>query len=118
MANATDQQMQRYADERIRPRAEQFRNLRAACLDDQAAIDDVYARATSNSRWNDNRPDGPPHLLQSGNSANPDDALNYNAFLALFEKFMAGTFANLSEANSAAANWAVLQDACVRNIGA
>lgn len=117
MANATDQQMQRYADERIRPRAEQFRNLRAACNDDRGAIDDIYARAVSASRWTDARTDGPPHLLQSGNSANPDDALNYNTFVALFEKFMAGTFASLNEANSAAANWAVLQDACVRPQG-
>jgi len=114
MANATDAQMQRYADERIRPRAEQFRNLRTACADDRGAIDDIYARAVSNSRWTDARTDGPPHLLQSGNSANPDDALNYNTFIALFEKFMAGTFASLNEANGAAANWAVLQDACVR----
>lgn len=117
MANATDAQMQRYADERIRPRAEQIRNLRTACTDDRGAIDDVYARATSNSRWTDARTDGPPHLLQSGNSANPDDMLNYNTFLALFEKFMAGTFADVNEANSAAANWNVLQDACVRSQG-
>ena len=117
MANATDAQMQRFADERVRLRAEQFRNLRAACLDDKAAIDDIYARAVSASRWNDARTDGPPHLLQSGNSANPDDALNYNTFIALFEKFMAGTFANLTEANSAAANWTTLQRAAVRPTG-
>lgn len=117
MAEATDIQMQAFADQRLRPRAEQFRNLRLACADDRGAIDDVYARAVGNSRWTDARADGPPHILQSGNSASPDDLLNYNSFLALFEKFMAGTFADLGEANSAAANWAVLQDACVRSVG-
>lgn len=116
MAQATDIQMQNFADQRLRVRAEQFRNLRIACQGDVAAIDDVYARAVSASRWTDGRTDGPPHLLQSGNSANPDDLLNYNSFIQLFEKFMSGTFATAEEANLAAAQWAVLQDACVRSI--
>lgn len=113
MAAATDQQMQTFANERVRPRAEQIRELRESLADDRNAIDDIYARATSNSRWDDNRTEV-PHLLQSGNSANPDDMLNFNTFAALFEKFMAGTFASLEEANSAAANWNTLVDACVR----
>lgn len=116
MAAATDIQMQVYSDTRVRPRAEQFRNLRIACADDRAAIDDVYARAVSNSRWTDNRTDGPPHLLQSGNSASPDDMLVYNTFASLFEKFMTGTFATVEEANSAKAQWDVLQDACVKGV--
>lgn len=117
MAAATDPQMQSFSDQRIRPRAEQFRNLRAACLDDVGAIDAAYERGVSNSRWTDARTDGPPKLLISGNSASPDDVLNYNAFIGLFEKFMAGTFATVEEANSAAAQWLVLQDAAVRPIG-
>lgn len=117
MAEATNAQMQQFANERVRRRAEQFRALRAACLDDIAAIDDIYARAVGADRWNDSRTDGPPHLLQSGNSANPDDMLNFNSFIQAFEKFMAGTFANVGEANAAAAQWAVLQDACVQPIG-
>jgi hypothetical protein len=117
MAEANDVQMQQYADERIRRRAESFRNLRASCADDRGAIDDIYARAVGNDRWEDGREDGPPHLLQSGNAANPDDMKNYNTFAALFEKFMSGTFATVEEANGAAANWAVLQDACVRPLG-
>jgi hypothetical protein len=118
MAVATNEQMQRYADERMRVRSEQFRNLRISAADDRAAIDDIYQRAVSNSRWNDARTDGVPHLLQSGNNADPDDMLNFNSFLAMFEKFMAGTFESLGEANSAAANWQVVQDACVRPVGA
>lgn len=117
MAEATNAQMQRFADERIRPRAEQVRALLLAVNDDTAAIDDAYARAVGTSRWDDDRTDGPPHLLQSGNAANPDDLLNYNTFAALFKKFMGGTFASLAEANSAAANWAVLQRAAVRPSG-
>ena len=60
MPEATNRQMQQFADERIRPRAEQFRNLRASCLDDKSIIDDVYARAIGTDRWNDSRNDGPP----------------------------------------------------------
>jgi hypothetical protein len=116
MAAATDVQMQTYANERLRPRAEQLRAAFAACADDQAAIDDIYARAVSNSRWTDARADGPPHLLQSGNSANPDDMLSYNTALARIAQFRAGTFANVGEANEFAALWAVLQDACVRPV--
>lgn len=122
MAVATNVQMQTFANERVRPRAEQFRNLRIACLDDVGAIDDIYARAVENpgTQWNDNRSDGPPHLLKSGydntTPANPDDILNFNSFIQLFEKFMAGSFVSVEEANSAAAQWAVLQDACVRPV--
>jgi len=116
MPAANDAQMQQFANERVRVRAEQFRNLRIACADDVSAIDDIYARAVSASRWDDNRTDGPPHLLQSGDSASPDDMLNFNSFAQLFEKFMAGTFADVNEANSAAAQWAVLVDACVRPV--
>jgi hypothetical protein len=117
MAQATDAQMQQYANERIRPRAEQLRALFNACADDKAANDDVYARAISASRWNDARTDGPPRLLQSGNSANPDDMTNYNAALDLIAKFKAGTFASLAEANSFATMWAVILKACVRPAG-
>lgn len=111
---ATDPQMQRFADERVRVFAERVRALRIRAADDKAAIDDIFERAAGDVRWNDARTDGPPHLLQSGDSANPDDMLVYNSFITLLEKFFAGTFATLNEANSAAAEWAVLQRACVR----
>lgn len=114
MAEATNEQMQAYANERVRKRAEALRALRTGFLDDKSAIDDVYARAAGANRWTDARTDGPPHLLLAGNSASPDDILNYNAFISLFEKFLTGTFATVNEANSAAAQWTVLQRACVR----
>lgn len=116
MPEATNAQMQTYADQRLRPRAEQIRALFAACEDDVASIDDIYARAVGTNRWNDARTD-PPHLLQSGNSASPDDMLNYNAAIQLLVKLKNGTFASQAEANGFAALWAVLVDACVRPIG-
>lgn len=117
MPEANDVQMQQFANERLRPRAEQLRHMRASCVDDKAAIDDIYARAVGNKPWEDSREDGPPHLLQAGSSSAPDDILNFNSAITLVEKFFAGTFSSLEEANSFSANWAVLQDACVRPIG-
>jgi hypothetical protein len=114
---ATDQQMQTFANERIRPRAEQFRALDLACADDKAALDDEYARAQAGPLWSDARADGPPHLLASGPGSSPDDLTNYNALLDLWRKFRTGTFVSLAEANSAAALFTVLMRACVRPAG-
>jgi hypothetical protein len=105
MAIANDQQMQTFCDTRIRVFAEQIRAAYIAAQDHKAAIDDEYARATSSAAWADNRTD-PPHLLQSGNGANPDDMLNFNAFLTNFIAYMAGESA-----------WPVLEKACVRSPG-
>jgi hypothetical protein len=104
---ATDAQMQAFADQRIRPFAEAARSLYLAAKDHKAAIDDVYARATSASGWADNRTDGPPHLLQSGNSANPDDVLNFNTFVTNLIAFVEGE-----------ASWTTLERACVRALAA
>jgi hypothetical protein len=82
--NATNAQMQAYADERIRPFAESLRLLLAQAQDHLAAITDEYARATSGPIWNDARSDGPPHLLASGPGSSPDDLTNFNAFLVAF----------------------------------
>lgn len=105
--SATDVQMQTYCDQRVRVFAEAARSLYLAAKDHKAAIDDVYARATSTSAWADNRTDGPPHLLQSGNSANPDDVLNFNTFITNFIAFV-----------EADASWTVLERACVRALAA
>jgi hypothetical protein len=100
MPVATNQQMQAFADQRIRPRAEQFRALVNSLRDDKASIDDEYARAISASAWADTRND-PPHLLQSGNSANPDDLLNYNALVSALLTIIDGT-SNIDDAANAA----------------
>lgn len=62
MPMATDTQMQAYADQRIRVRAEAFRALLNGFRDDKAAIDDVYDRAANGSAWADAR----------GSTTNPD----------------------------------------------
>ena len=117
MAEATDQQMQVFSDTRVRVMAELLRKVRVEAADHRSAIDDVYARAIGTSRWNDARADGPPHLLKSGNSASPDDMLNFNSALVRLEQLFAGTFANVGEANEFASLWNVLIDACVRPVG-
>lgn len=117
MANAVDQQMQNYCDQRIRPRSETFRGFLNSIQDDKNSIGDEYARANSVTAWADARTDGPPHLLQAGNSANPDDVLNYNAFITALLTIVNGTD-NGSDANNAAtirSTWPVLQRACVRS---
>lgn len=98
--SATDQQMQQYANERIRVRAEQFRALINACRDDKAAIDAVYDRATNGVAWTDSRIDGPPKLLAS------QDFLVFNAFVSDFIAAVdSGAMHN---------NLNVFQAACVR----
>ena len=119
MPIATDAQMQAFADQRIRPRAESLRLLLSQLTDDKASIGDEYSRATSATAWADARTDGPPHLLQSGNAANPDDFLNYNALITALTNLINGTsVANGStvaaDAATLHANWSVLMNACVR----
>lgn len=99
--------MQKYADERIRPRAEQLRALVNALRDDKAAIEDVYARAVGASPWNDARTDGPPTLL------NQQDMLTYNAVITILLKCVDGE-ATLQEISDLSSNWPVFQGACVR----
>jgi len=119
MAEATDSQMQAFFDQRIRTFGELARTLYLAAKDHKAAIDDEYARASGTNRYNDARTDGPPHLLQSGNGANPDDLLNFNQFITAFTTIIDGSDIANDAANAAAMRsaWAVLQRACVRPIG-
>jgi hypothetical protein len=111
---ATDVQMQTYADQRIRVRAETFRALVNSSTDDKNNITDEYARASSAIAWADARTDGPAHLLQAGNNANPDDFLNYNALITTFLALIAGT-ASPTEVAAFPGQWAVFQRACVRS---
>ncbi len=108
---ATDQQMQQYADHRIRVRAEHFRALINSCRDDKAAIDEIYDRAANGAPWNDNRGDGPPTLLDE------QDVLVFNAFITLFLSCIDGT-AVTGDVVQLNANLPVFQAACVRPVGA
>lgn len=122
MPIATDQQMQTFCDQRIRPRAEQLRAVYNAMTDDKASIADEFSRAANGPIWNDARTDGPPHLLASGPGSSPDDLSNYNAFATALLNLINGTsVANGStvaaDAATVHANWSVLMDACVRPAG-
>lgn len=75
MAKATDDQIQRYVNERVRKRSEQIRALLLAMEDDKSAIADVYEALTDAPTWTDSRQDGPPHILTK------DDVLAWNAFI-------------------------------------
>jgi len=114
MANATDIQMQSYMDQRIRPRAEQFRDLRNAVVDDQTAITDEFSRASNGPIWNDARTDGPPHLLASGPGSSPDDLTNYNALCVTFLALISGT-ATVTQITNFPGQWAIFMRACVRS---
>mgnify|MGYP000538214217 CR=1 FL=1 len=94
---ATNQQVQQYVNDRIRPRAEQLRDLYNAIADDKASIDEVYANVAEDSDWTDERSDGPPRL------ATPQDVLSYNAFISDLKAWI--------EAN---ANWPIVRAMCVR----
>jgi hypothetical protein len=75
MPAATDQQVQQFVNERLRPRAEQIRALLLAMEDDKSAIDDVYAALTAQSpTWDDEHDGNPPHLLSV------NDVLALNTF--------------------------------------
>lgn len=111
MAIATDQQVQTYVDQRVRPRCEQLRALALSVDDDKATLDDIYAALTQETpTWSDTRTDAPPHLLL------PSDVLAWNTFITGVQKLRDGTFADLTEANSFAAQWAVVLAACVRSV--
>ena len=73
---ATNLQIQQWADQRTRQRAEQIRALLLAMEDDRAAFDDVYAGLTKEGAdWEDTRTDGPPNLLTR------NDLLGINTFI-------------------------------------
>jgi hypothetical protein len=116
MAEATNIQVQKYCDERIRVFAEQFRAVIAAGRDHKSAIDDIYARAAGSNAWADARTDGPPHLLKCGNASNPDDVLNFNSFVAALLDIFDGVGTDATNAATLRANWNVLVDACVRPV--
>lgn len=99
MAIATDQQVQTYADTRVRQRCEQIRDLVAQLQDDKAAIDDVYAALTQpEPTWVDQRT-AAPHTLEGS------DVLSYNTFIT-----------SLIDAITGDTQYPIIKKACVRPI--
>ena len=100
---ATDQQVQSFCDQSVRPRVEQIRQLYLACKLDVAQYGDIYANLTNNPEWTDARTDGPPHL------AVPSDMLAVNSFVAAFINLIEG-----GDTSQGAAQWPIVQKLCVR----
>lgn len=96
---ATDQQVQNFVDQRIRPIAEQARALKIQMDDIIASIDAVYDALdpTNEATWTDGRADGPPNLLM------PADVLAINTFVN-----------NIRDAIRDNAQYPVVLKACVR----
>lgn len=112
MAAATDLQVQRYVNERVRPWSEQLRAAYLAAKDHKAAIDDVYAALTQQSpTWADDRVDGPPHLLSK------EDVLAWNTFINRFIDFVEGGLTDANK-NDAGAQYAKVLQACVQPVEA
>lgn len=109
MAEATNEQMQEYANTRIRVRAEQSRALVESFRDDKFAGESVYARASGLTPWNDSRTDGPPKLLAS------QDFLVFDSVAVLLLRCIDGT-ATADDVAALHANWPVFQSACVRPV--
>jgi hypothetical protein len=115
MPRATNAQVQQYVNERCRVRAEQFRALRLAIADDQAAIDDVYEHISGAngipSTFTDERSDGPPHLVTA------NDVAAYNTFLVAFLAFCDPN-GDTGAIAAGADQLPVLSDMCVRPVEA
>jgi hypothetical protein len=107
---ATNEQMQKFADERIRVRAEQFRKILIAISDDKTASVEVLARAASGEAWTDDRKDGPPKLLDSA------DFLAFDAVISALLKCAAGA-ATVDDIKAMNDGWPIFQRACVQPVG-
>lgn len=94
---ASNEQVQSFVNERVRPLCEKTRTLIALLDDYVATVDDVYANLTDSPDWSDNRPDNPPTLLT------PNDVLAINTFIQEVRTYVKG-HANLASAMSACVN--------------
>lgn len=97
---ATDEQVQSWADTRVRPGAELIRALYFRCKDDRAAVDQVYqACAQQDPTWADNRhADVPVSLV-------PSNVLAFNAWEQAFIDFV-----------EQRGDWALIESFCVRPV--
>lgn len=113
MARATDEQVQQYSQDHVRPRSEHARNLLRNIDTDLAQIADVYEHVSgANSippTWTDTHTSNPPHL------GTPNDILAWNTAMTALQKLRDGTFASVEEANSMFKDqWPVVQLLCVQ----
>lgn len=98
---ATDAQVQTFVDTRLRPCAEQIRNLDANITDILSQINDVYQACVSPGgprTWVDSRTDV-PHKMTC------DDVINLNGILSRLKTAIEGD-----------GQWPVCENCCVRPI--
>lgn len=82
---ATNDQVQFYNDQRIRPWSKAFVAAYLQAKDDKAQIDDIYANVSAQSpTWVDANSSNSPH------AATPSDVLAWNAFITDFITFVEG----------------------------
>jgi hypothetical protein len=99
--DATAQQIQTFANERVRVHSEMARALVLALDSDRTSIDDVYNSLQvghAQENWADGRTDGPPHLLVGS------DILAFNAFAEDVRTFIKNH-----------AQYSIILKACVRS---
>ena len=115
MSAATNQQVQNYSDQVVRPLSEALRAVSLACKNWQAQFSDIYANLTNNPTWTDGRTDGPPHLLT------PSDILAINTFVVGMISICGGTGNPTNDANNMAnaiGQWPIVLEACVQPVPA
>lgn len=113
---ATPQQVQAYADSRIRPRCEQIRALLLALEDDLATITEIRDSANDPTFiWTDSRGDSPPRYLVKS------DVSGYANFAQQLVAILRGTLANdvqrVAAANMIASAMPIVLRSCVRGVG-
>jgi hypothetical protein len=97
MAEATNEQVQTFVNERVRPSSEVIVKLYHDVVGHLALIGDVYENVSTSSTFVDERTDGPPHL------ATPNDVLAWNTFMTDLVAYL-----------EADLQWPVIQTLCVR----
>lgn len=113
MPAATNQQVQTFVNERMRPYCEAIRAVKLETDDNEGAIGDIYANLNNNPDWTDNRTDGPPSLLA------PSDVLAWNTFMFHFKRLIDGCASDaerIASANEVKNGWATILKACVRPV--
>jgi hypothetical protein len=109
MPAASNSQVQRYVDERVRVFAEQVRKAYILAKDHTAAFADVKLNINDPATtWIDDRQDAPPYKLTAA------DVMQWSQFLTKFISLFEGTFADVADANAGAAKYAKVLQACVR----
>lgn len=98
---ATNEQIQQFVNERIRPLCEKIRETIIFAQDNKVSIEDIYValQPENNPTFTDNRQDAPPHLMT------PSDVLAVHSF-----EFDLVDFALNHSA------WPVVQRSCVRPV--